>query len=351
MVAAANPLAVDAGVKMLERGGNAVDAMVATQLVLNLVEPSSSGLGGGAFFLYYDAKAKTTRAIDGREVAPAGATPALFQTDDGKAMGFMQARVGGRSVGVPGTPRLLEVAHSRYGKLPWKVLFEPAIALAEKGFPVSPRFHRLIGEDKGLEYEPAAHDYFFSGGKSAKPREVGETLRNPAFAATLRAIAEKGADAFYGGEIAAAIVYQVQHHRNPGTLSLEDLANYRVRDVEPLCGNYRAWRLCGMPPSSSGGIAVLQTLGELERFDMASVRPNSSQAVHLVAEAERLAFADRGRYVADDRFVDVPVKGLLDPGYLARRSALIAPEKAMGKAQAGTPEGVLFGWSWKRSAM
>jgi gamma-glutamyltranspeptidase/glutathione hydrolase len=337
MVAAANPLAVDAGLKMLERGGNAVDAMVATQLVLNLVEPSSSGLGGGAFLLYYDAKAKATRAIDGREVAPAGVTPGLFLTDEGKPMSFMEARVGGRSVGVPGTPRLLEVAHSRYGKLPWKVLFEPAIALAENGFPVSPRFHKLVSEDKGLEKEPVPAGYFFNLGT---PREVGTIIRNPEFAATLRAIADKGADAFYTGEIAAEIVSRVRRHRNPGTLSLEDLANYRVRDVEPLCGNYRAWRLCGMPPSSSGGIAVLQTLGELERFDMASVRPNSSQAVHLIAEAERLAFADRGRYVADDRFVDVPVKGLLDKGYIAARSALISPGKAMGKAQAGVPEGV-----------
>jgi gamma-glutamyltranspeptidase/glutathione hydrolase len=282
------------------------------------------------------------RAIDGRETAPTGATPELFMKD-GKAMAFLDARVGGRSVGTPGTPRLLEVAHARYGKLPWKALFEPAIELAEKGFPVSPRFAKLAGEDKGLADEPAARAYFFDA--EGKPKAVGATMRNPAFAATLRAMAEKGADAFYTGEIAQDIVKAVNSHRNAGTLSLDDLASYRVRDVEPLCGNYRAARLCGMPPSSSGGIAVLQILGELERFDMASIRPGSTQAVHVLSEAERLAFADRGRYVADDRYVDVPVKGLLDRNYIAARSALIQPEKSMGKAEAGKPAGVAVAWA------
>ena len=343
MVAAANPLAVDAGVKMLERGGNAIDAMVATQLVLNLVEPSSSGLGGGAFLLYYDAKGKAIRAIDGRETAPANATSALFQKPDGKPMGFLEARVGGRSVGTPGTPRLLEVAHARYGKLPWKTLFEPAIELAEKGFPVSPRFAKLAGEDKGLADEPAARAYFFDA--EGKAKAVGSTIRNPEFAATLRAIAAGGADAFYTGDIARDIVAAVRAHSNAGTLSLDDLAAYRVRDVDALCGTYRAWKLCGMPPSSSGGIAVLQILGELARFDMARVRPNSTEVVHLVSEAERLAFADRGKWVADDRFVDVPVKGLVDPGYVASRSQLIRPEKSMGKADAGTPPGVKVAWA------
>jgi len=342
MVAAANPLAVEAGLRMLERGGNAIDAMVAVQLALNLVEPSSSGLGGGAFLLYYDAKAKKIHAIDGREVAPAGATPQLFVGADGKPMPFPQARVGGRSVGVPGTPRLLEVAHARYGKLAWKSLFDPAIELAEKGFPVSPRFHRLLGEDKGLADEPAARAYFFD--ERGEPKAVGTRIRNPEFAATLRRLAAGGADAYYTGEIAHDIAAAVHAHRNPGTLSEEDLAAYRVRDVEALCGPYRAYKLCGMPPSSSGGIAVLQILGELSRFDMASMRPNSAQAVHVVSEAERLAFADRNKYVADDRFVDVPVKGLLDPAYLRRRSQLIAAGKSMGKAVAGHPEGVTLAY-------
>ena len=337
MVVAANPLAVAAGVRMIERGGNAIDAMVATQLVLNLVEPSSSGLGGGAFLLYYDAKAKAVHAYDGREVAPEGATAALFLGPGGKPMAFLAARVGGRSVGVPGTPRLLEIAHLRHGRLPWKALFAPAIELAEKGFPVSPRLHALVARDHGLADEPAARAYFFDAG--GRPKAVGTIVRNPEFAATLRAIAARGADAYYEGDIARDIVAAVRTHRNPGTLSLEDLAGYRVRDVEALCRPYRAWKLCGMPPSSSGGIAVLQVLGMLARFDLAALRPGSAEAVHLVSEAERLAFADRGKYVADDRFVDVPVDGLLDPAYLAQRSQLIRPERSMGKARAGTPPG------------
>jgi len=215
---------------------------------------------------------------------------------------------------------------------------EPAIELAEKGFPVSPRFNRLIGEDMGLANEPAARAYFFDD--AGKPKAVGTIIRNPAFGATLRAIAAKGMDAYYTGDIAKDIVAAVHAHRNPGTLSLDDLAAYRVRDVESLCGTYRAWNLCGMPPSSSGGIAVLQILGEIETRDMSKVRPNSVEAVHLVSEAERLAFADRNRYVADDRFVDVPVKGLVDRDYLANRARLIRPEKSMGIAQAGVPPGV-----------
>jgi gamma-glutamyltranspeptidase / glutathione hydrolase len=337
MVAAANPLAVDAGLKMLDKGGSAVDAMIATQLVLNLVEPTSSGLGGGAYLLHYEAKARSLAAYDGRETAPAGATPALFVRAGGKPMEFLEARVGGRSVGVPGTPRLLEIAHARHGRLAWKTLFEPAIELAEKGFPVSPRLHRLIGDDNGLAGEPAARAYFFDA--RGEPKAVGTIVRNPQFAATLRAIAAQGADAFYGGDIARDIVAAVRGHANPGTLSLDDLSSYRVRDVEPLCGAYRAWRLCGMPPSSSGGIAVLQILGMLARHDVAKMRPGSADAVHLLSEAERLAFADRARYVGDDRYIDVPVKGLVDTAYVASRAQLIRPEKSMNHAAAGTPPG------------
>lgn len=344
MVAAANPLAVEAGLRMLERGGNAIDAMVAVQLALNLVEPSSSGLGGGAFLLYYDAKERRIHAIDGREVAPAAATPQLFLDADGKPLPFLKARVGGRSVGVPGTPRLLEVAHVRYGKLPWKALFDPAIQLAERGFPVSPRFHKLLGEDKGLADEPAARAYFFDA--KGEPKAVGTLLRNPDFAATLRSLAVNGMDAYYQGDIARDMVAAVHAHAHPGTLQESDLAEYRVRDVEALCGVYRAYRLCGMPPSSSGGIAVLQILGELSRFDMAGMRPGSAQLVHVVSEAERLAFADRNKYVADDRFVDVPVKGLLDAAYLRQRSELIRPEKSMGKAEPGMPAGVKVAYDY-----
>ena len=337
MVAAANPLAAQAGVRMLEQGGNAIDAMIATQLVLNLVEPSSSGLGGGAFLLYWDAKARRIEAIDARETAPAGATPDQFLQPDGRPMPFLAARVGGRSVGTPGTPRLLEAAYARHGKLAWKKLFEPAIEVAEKGFPMSPRLHKLIGEDKGLAGEPAARAYFFD--EHGEPRAVGTIMRNPQFAATLRAIAGNGVDAFYTGEIARDMVAAVHAHPNPGTLSMEDLAGYRVRTVEALCGTYRAWKLCGMPPSSSGGIAVLQILGELERFDVAKLRPVSAEAVHLVSEAERLAFADRDKWVADDRFVDVPVQGLVDSAYVRSRSALISADHAMGTAPAGEPPG------------
>jgi len=337
MVAAAHPLAVRAGLAMLEKGGNAIDAMVATQLVLNLVEPSSSGLGGGAFLLYYDARRKAIFAYDGREVAPGGARPDLFLDADGKPMTFTAARAGGRSVGVPGTPRLLEIAHLRHGKLPWKALFAPAMAIAEKGFPLSPRQHRLLAEEGGLADEPAAAAHFLDAG--GEPKAVGTVIRNPQFAATLRAIAARGADAIYTGDIARDIVAAVRGHRNPGTLSMEDLADYRVREVDALCAPYRAWRLCGMPPSSSGGIAVLQVLGELERFDVGELRPASAAAVHLVTEAERLAFADRDRYVADDRFVDVPVAGLLDPAYLRARSGRIDAARSMGKARAGEPRG------------
>ncbi len=337
MIAAGHPLAVEAGLRILDRGGSAIDAMIATQLVLNLVEPSSSGIGGGAFLLHYDARARALSAIDGRETAPAAAVPALFALPDGKPMAFADARSSGLSVGTPGTPRLLEVAHARFGKLAWKELFRPAIELAEKGFPVSERLHRQLGIEK-LKWNEAARAYFFDA--EGKPKAVGTMLRNPEFAATLRALAAGGADAFYGGDIARDMVAAVGAHPSArGALSLEDLAGYRVRDVDPLCGKYRTWKVCGMPPSSSGGVAVLQILGALERFDLATVRPGSAEAVHLKAEAERLAFADRGRYLADDRFVDVPVKGLVDPAYVASRSRLIAREKSMGRAAAGSPAG------------
>jgi len=340
MVAAASPLAVDAGLAMLDKGGSAVDAAIATQLVLNLVEPNASGLGGGAFLLYFDARANAIRAYDGRETAPAKATPALFLRDDGKPMAFRDAVAGGRSVGVPGLARLLELAHRRHGKLPWATLFEPAIALAENGYPVTPRVQRLLGLVTDLHHDAAARALYFDDNGAAKA--AGTRLTNPQFAATLRALAKGGADAFYHGEIARDIVAAVRDHpRNPGSMSEHDLASYAVREVEPLCGAYRGYRVCGMPPSSSGGIAVAQMLGMLERFNLASVRPGSSDAVHLIAEAGRLAYADRARYVADDRFVNVPVAGLLESGYLASRSRLIRQDMSMGKAAPGTPQGAI----------
>jgi gamma-glutamyltranspeptidase/glutathione hydrolase len=338
MVAAGHPLAVDAGLRMLEKGGTAVDAMIATQLVLTLVEPQSSGLGGGAFLLYHDARRRSAVAYDAREVAPMGVTPALFLKADGKPVSFRDAVIGGRSVGVPGVPRLLELAHARHGKLDWKTLFEPAIALAEKGFPISPRLHSLLSVRENLADQPALKAYFFTADGAIKP--AGTILKNPELARTLRLMAARGADAFYSGDVAADIVSAVRGHANAGTLSLEDLAGYRVRDVDLLCGGYRSWRLCGMPPSSSGGIAVLQIMGLLSRFDMAAVRPLSAESVHLFSEAGRLAFADRSRHVGDDRFVEVPTAGLVDAAYVAERSKLIRADRSMGIARAGTPPGL-----------
>jgi gamma-glutamyltranspeptidase/glutathione hydrolase len=257
---------------------------------------------------------------------------------DGKPMPFREAVNGGRSVGTPGVPRLLENAHRSHGKLPWATLFKPAIDLAEQGFPLSSRVHALLQREGALGREPAARAYFLNA--DGTPKAAGTVLRNPEFARTLRAIAAGGADAFYRGDIARDIVDAVRKHpSNPGTLNEADLGAYQVREVDPLCAPYRTFRVCGMPPSSSGGIAVLQMLGMLTPRDMAAVKPGSVQAVHLLAEAGRLAYADRNRWVADDRYVDVPVAGLLDPVYLAGRSKLISTDRSMGKAEAGMPPG------------
>jgi gamma-glutamyltranspeptidase/glutathione hydrolase len=338
MVAAAHPLAVDAGLAMLAQGGSAMDAAIAVQLVLNLVEPQASGLGGGAYLLYYEAGPNRIHAYDARETAPFAAGPDLFLDAAGKPLPFREALAGGRSVGVPGVPRLLEIAHRRHGRLPWKALFEPALALAENGYPLTGRVHALLARVPELAQDPAARALYFTPAGSPKP--AGTSLRNPDFAATLRTLAAEGADRFYRGAIARDIVAEVRSHpANPGTMQLEDLTAYTVREVEPLCRAYRGYRVCTMPPSSSGGIAVLQMLGILERFDMTALRPVSAGAAHLLAEAGRLAFADRNRYVADDRFVAVPVQGLLDAAYLRARSALIQPHATMQQAQPGTPPG------------
>ena len=342
MVAAAHPLAVEAGLQMLDAGGSAVDAMIAVQLVLNLVEPHASGLGGGAYLLHYEATSRMVRAYDGRETAPAAVTADLFMRD-GKAMTFRDAVAGGRSVGTPGVVRLLEIAHRKHGRLPWARLFQPAIDLAENGFPLSSRLHTLLRRDRTIAGEAAARSYFLNA--EGTPKAAGTLLRNPEFAQTLRALATGGADAFYRGDIARAIVGAVRSHPiNPGLLSEADLADYQVREVDALCSPYRVYRVCGMPPSSSGGIAVLQMLGLLSHRDMSAVAPESTQAVHLLAEAGRLAYADRSRWVADDRFVDVPVRGLLDPAYLAARARLIQP-RSMGKATAGTPPGARLAYA------
>ena len=336
MIAAANPYAAQAGHDMLARGGGAVDAAIAAQLVLNLVEPQSSGIGGGGFMLSYDARDGSVIAYDGRETAPAAVTPKLFMDSDGAPLKFFDAVIGGRAVGVPGLLAMLKLAHERHGKLPWAVLFEPAVILAEQGFSLSPRLHKLIGKARGLGRYATARSYFFTA--DGLPIPVGTRLANPAFAATLRSIAAGGAAAFYRGDIAADMVAAVRAAAdNPGLMSLADLAAYDAKPRQPVCAGYRQWRVCGMGPPSSGGVTTLQILGLLEGFDLAALAPGSVAAVHLISEASRLAFADRARYLADDDFQPVPVRGLLDKGYLASRAAAIDPESSMGRASPGEP--------------
>ena len=333
MVAAANPLAAQAGREILAAGGSAVDAAVAVQFVLNLVEPQSSGIGGGAFLLHWDKTSLVT--LDGRETAPAAAKPERFLGPDGKPMKFYDAVVGGLSVGVPGTLRLLETAHRRWGKLPWPQVVAPALRLAEDGFTISPRLNGLLGQEKYLPNDPIARAYFYQADGTPKP--VGTVLRNPAFARTLREIAENGADVFYTGDIAADIVAAVTRHTgNPGDMTLEDLKTYQVEEREPVCGQYRTYRICGMGPPSSGAVAVQQIMSVLETQDMAAMKPGPD-AAHWLAEAGRLAFADRALYLGDPAFVSVPVRGLIDPGYLKSRAALVSPDSSMGRAKAGDP--------------
>ena len=333
MVTAANPLAVDAGYFILLQGGSAVDAAIAVQLVLDLVEPQSSGLGGGAFMLVHDAKAKRLSVLDGRETAPAAARPDRFLGPDGKPLAFRAAAVGGRSVGVPGVVALLADAHRRYGKLTWAELFAPAIALAEGGFPVSPRMAQSIANEKPSE-DARARAYFFTA--DGAPLPTGHKLTNAAYAATLRELAAKGPEPFYRGAIARDIVATVTAAAiNPGDLTLADLARYRVVQRAPICGAYRGYRVCGAPPPSSGGIAVLEILGLLERKNFAALSPRTVPAAHLFAEAGRVAFADRV-YVGDPAFAPVP-NWLLEPAYLDRRAAGISPERSVGEAKPGTP--------------
>ena len=338
MVAAANPLAVEAGVTILRQGGSALDAAIAVQMMLTLVEPQSSGIGGGAFLLHYDGKAKSLVGYDGRETAPAAATPDQF-LKMGKPRDFLDAVTGGLSVGTPGVISMMSMAHAKHGKLPWASLFQPAIDLAEKGFPISPRLYAALkGTAQRLCREKAVAAHYLT--PDCTPKDEGSLLKNPELAATLRAIAKGGPQAFYSGPIAEAIVNAVRSHpTNPGRLTLEDLASYKPAVREPICGPYRGLRICGMPPESSGTIAVLQTLGILESFDVATLAPNSLDAVHLISEAYRLAYADRQKFVGDPAFVSVPVKGLLDAGYLKQRASLIRMDRSMGVPTAGTPVG------------
>ena len=337
MVAAANPHAARAGVEILRAGGSALDAAIAVQMVLNLVEPQSSGIGGGAFLLHWDAVAKRISAFDGRETAPAAARPERFLRPGGVPISLPEAIGSGLSIGVPGVLRMLELAHAKHGRLPWRRLFEPAIRLAEQGFAVSPRLHRLIASDQLLRRFPAARTYFYL--PDGNPLPIGHRLRNPEFAAVLRRVGLEGSDAFYTGAVARDIVAAVAAHPMPGDLTQRDLAAYQAMERDPVCGSYRAHRVCGMPPPSSGGIAVLAILGVLERFPTGELRPGSSGAVHLFAEAGRLAYADRDHYVGDPDFVQVPSAGLIEPAYLQERVLLVKPEKSMVRASPGRPVG------------
>ena len=336
MVSAANPFAARAGREILRRGGGAVDAAIAVQMVLTVVEPQSSGIGGGAFLIHYDADDRKVQAYDGRETAPAAATPELFLDGDGKPLGFFEALVGGRAVGAPGVLRMLELAHQEHGLLPWQDLFKVAITLAEDGFPVSPRLHGLIANDKYLATYPDTRRHFFDADGTAKP--VGRILRNPALAETFRRIAAGGADAFYEGPFARSIVFAVRSARdNPGLLTLADLATYEAKSRPPVCGRYAGFRVCGMPPPTSGGVTTLQILGLLERTQFRRAPAGGTLAAHYIAEASRLAFADRGRYLADPDFVEVPVAGLLDRTYLRQRAQLISPTQVMKSVVPGAP--------------
>ena len=334
MVAAAHPLASEAGREILRAGGSAVDAAIAVQAVLGLVEPQSSGIGGGAFLLHYDGDSGAVMAYDGRETAPAAVREDLFLNADGSPKGFFEAVVGGSSVGVPGVIRMLELAHREHGRLPWDTLFQPAIALAEEGFAVTPRLHYLISVDRYLATFPETRRYFYLPDGEALP--VGHRLRNPDYAESLRLIAAVGADGFYSGPLAEAIVARVRTApRNPGLMTLEDLAAYQAKERPALCRPYRQYEVCGMPPPTSGGIAVLQMLGLLERFDLARAGPEGAEGWHLLAEAGRLAFADRNAYVADSDFVNVPLGRLLARNYLRSRSLLIDPNRSLGEAKPG----------------
>ncbi len=334
MVSAANPIAAQVGRDILAAGGSAADAAVAVQIMLNLVEPQSSGIGGGAFLLYWDASENKLLTLDGREKAPLAATPEYWFGPDGEPVGWWDAVVGGRSVGVPGTLKLLEDMHRDHGITPWADLFTATIDLAEEGFEISPRLADAIAgaQDRKLDIFEPTKSYFFD--EAGTPKTAGTLLKNPEFAKTLRDIAANGSEPFYHGEIGAALIEATQTDVNPGILTSEDLAAYTVVDRSPVCQEYRGLDVCGMGPPTSGGLTVGQILGMLENFDLGDAP--SAEAWHLYAEAAKLAYADRGLYMADSDFVDMP-KGLLNDGYLKQRAGLIDPTTAMEKAEPGTP--------------
>ena len=336
MVAAAHPAAAAAGLAVLQAGGNAVDAAVAVQMVLTLVEPQSSGIGGGAFLVFHDASANRVTTWDGRETAPAAAHPDLFLGPDGKPIGFYDAVLGGRAVGVPGVVRMLEAAHKAHGKLPWADLFAAAIKLAVQGAPVSPRLAAAIaGDAERLKRHPSTRMYFL--GPDGISLQAGAILANPALADTLRAIAADGATALHRGPIAADIAAAVRADANPGLMTTDDLAAYQPVRRPAICGTYRAHLVCGMGPPSSGGVTVLQILGLLEHFNLSGMDSDSADTAMLIAEATRLAYADRARYLADTDFVPAPITGLLAQEYLTARAQLIDIDRANPAPRAGNP--------------
>ena len=341
MISAANPLAVEAGLTVLRKGGSAVDAAIAVQTALGLVEPQSSGIGGGAFMIYFDAASGKIEAYQGRETAPLKATAELFLGNDGKPLPFVAAMKSGRSTGVPGAIAMLALAHEDHGRLPWKESFQPAISLASEGFKVSPRLTESIGFVMAFapfgENAPETAAYLLT--PDGKPIPPGTLLKNAAYADTLSRIANEGPRAFYEGPIAQSIVDAVARPPLAGTLSLEDLKNYKAERVTPICRPYRVYKACGVPPPSSGGVAILATLGILENIDMANTGPNTAQGWHYLADALRLAYADRDLYVGDDRFVKVPIEGMLNGEYLKSRASQIKPDAAISNVTAGTPPG------------
>jgi gamma-glutamyltranspeptidase/glutathione hydrolase len=343
MVATANSHASDAAREVLRDGGSALDAAVAAAVLMTLTEPQASGLGGGALMLHYDGESQAIAAWDGRETAPAAAAPTLFLRPDGSPMPFREAMEGGRSVGVPGLLRMLEAAHREHGRLPWARLIQPAIRLAEDGFAISPRLAAAIaGNAEALRRDPGARAYFFDAAGSPLP--AGHLLRNPSLAQTLRQVAQQGADALHRGSIAADIAAAVTSHANPGGMTEADLADYLPVRRTPICAPYRAFRVCGMGPPSSGGVAIGQILGVLEHFQLRGLDPRGPDAAHLLAEAGRLAFADRNLFLADQDFVGVPTLGLLDPAYLTHRAQLVDRDRAMTAPRPGNPR-------WREAAL
>ena len=335
MVSVANPHAAAAGARVLSEGGTAADAMVAVQAVLGLVEPQSSGIGGGAFLVWYDSKSGEITTLDGRETAPLAATPRLFQNENGERLKFWDAVVGGRSVGVPGTPALMEAAHKRWGQNSWNSLFSEAIDLADNGFAVSPRLAALVARDaERLGRFSDTADYFFP---NEQPLVEGHLLTNPAYADLMRRMAKDGAEVIYSGDIARAIIDTVRGaEKNPGVLSLTDLQIYKVKERPAVCVPFRGYQVCGMGPPSSGALTVGQILGLLNQFPPGS--SNDPQTLRLIGDASRLAFADRGRYMADSDFVPMPTKGLLAQDYLSERAKLLNGPDALTEAVPGNPE-------------